>query len=170
MQFNQGKIEMKQTPLQRCCGQMEWVLYIMYLKNCGFQTWKVVVAVEKFLPPYISRWGGGGGYNPLASPSSRPSPIGMNYKSVLPFTLKLSQPGIQGLKQCLAFAPGRDGFIPGGNHANLCLAWNKSICARRNSPCLNAALIWDGSGLRRTRSHVRNPTAGVQFPIFSFRL
>ena len=36
-----------------------------------------------------------------------------------------------------AFAPGGDGFIPGGDHANLmCLAWNRSVSAWRNSPCL----------------------------------
>ena len=41
----------------------------------------------------------------------------------------------------MAFAPGGDGFIPGGNHANLCLEWNKSVSAWRNSSCLDAALV-----------------------------
>ena len=41
----------------------------------------------------------------------------------------------------MAFAPGGDEFIPGGDHVNLCLAWNKSASAWRNSPCLNAASV-----------------------------
>ena len=33
-----------------------------------------------------------------------------------------------------AFAPGGDRFIRGDDHANLCLAWNKSVSAWHNSP------------------------------------
>ena len=40
----------------------------------------------------------------------------------------------------MAFAPGMNRFIPGSDHANICLAWNKSISAWRNSQCLDAAL------------------------------
>ena len=35
----------------------------------------------------------------------------------------------------MAFTPGGDGFIPGGDHANLCLAWNKSVSAWRKLGC-----------------------------------
>ena len=46
------------------------------------------------------------------------------------------------LKRCsdMAIAPGGDKFIPGVDHANLCLAWNKCISAWNNSPCLDVAL------------------------------
>ena len=40
----------------------------------------------------------------------------------------------------MAFAPGGDGFIPDGDHANLGLAWKKNVSVWRNSPCLDAAL------------------------------
>ena len=33
------------------------------------------------------------------------------------------------LRQAETDIPGRDGFIPGSDHANLCLAWNKSVFA-----------------------------------------
>ena len=41
----------------------------------------------------------------------------------------------------MVFAPDGEGFILGGELANFCFAWTKSVSAWRNSPCLDAALV-----------------------------
>ena len=39
------------------------------------------------------------------------------------------------------YVPGGDGFIIGGDRANICLAWCSPDYAWRNIPCLNTALV-----------------------------
>ena len=57
---------------------------------------------------------------------------------------------------------GGDGFIPGGDYANLCVAsWNKAVSAWHNSPCLDAALVFSFQCFNSLTMESKIPGASV---------